>query len=92
MSTSGGRPGGPEKPPHRGPWERMLGGTTSPEIPFTPEEMEILEAGARSKGWVWTFEYACLCLDQARLIGLLPQNGRTDWPDGFLCGTRARMK
>jgi hypothetical protein len=75
---------------HRGPWERKPGGTTSPEIPFTPEEMAILEAVAREKGWVWTFEYLCLCLDQARAIGNLPQNGRTIWPEGFLCGARPK--
>ena len=96
MSTGGGRPDDTEEPEtaqrpwHGGPWERRFSGTRSPEIPFTPEEMDVLEGVAQDNGWIWTFAHACLCLDQARAIGDLPQNGRTVWPEGFLCGTRRK--
>lgn len=96
MSPVRRTPDEPEKsattqPPwHGGPWERRCGGKKTPGLPFAPEELGELEAVAQNDGWVWTFEHACLCLEQARAFGVLPQVGSGPWPEGFLCGTRRR--
>ena len=73
---------------HGGPWEESPARKRTAENPFTPDELVILGAVAQDKGWVWTFRHTCLCLDQARAVGELPDDGRTRWPQGFTCGTR----
>jgi len=77
---------------HGGPWEQRPRGERDAEIPYTLEELEVLEGVAESNGWAWTFRHAELCIEQARAFGDLPQDGRTWWPEGFLCGTRRITK
>jgi hypothetical protein len=73
---------------HGGPWEQRPTAKRSAELPFTPRELEILESVVQSRGWAWAFRHAWLCIDQARALGTLPQEGPWRWPVGFLCGTR----